>query len=180
MIRLIIGLMLAALAEAQPSACVPGSRDACVQQDFYTGSNLTSICYAPQNSPSNANKWSVALSNLTNISVATNVGTVNFTSTSYFWVGMRITVSGSATSALNGTYKVTAVSGSTATITTAGVSDGTYTDPVVTTTNPVLNQLVWGIQVLTYDGSNNFIGSYWAASLIAVNYGLACSDRAKY
>ncbi len=168
------------LAEGQPSACVTGSRDACVSLDFYTGANLTAICSAPQSSPSNANRWSVALANLTNISVTTNVGTVNLTGTAQWWVGMTITVTGSATSALNKSYKVTAVSGSTATITTSGVSDGTYTDPVITTTNPVLDQKVWGIQIFTYDGSNNLTGSYWASSGINVNFSLACSSRATF
>lgn len=181
--KILIILALLALGavcgSAQPTACVSGSRDACVSLDYYSGSNLVAICYAPQSSPSNANRWSSALSNLTNIVVATNVGTVNFPATAQWWVGMTITVSGSATTALNKSYKVTAVSGTTATITTSGVSDGTYTDPVIVTTNPVLNQAVWAIQIFTYSASG-ITGSYWASSGIAVNFGLLCSNYASY
>lgn len=178
---IVIGLLLfATSAWGQFNQCGGTNREACVALTFYTGSNLTAQCFAPQSSPSNANRWSVALSNLTNIVVATNVGTINFPATAQYWVGMQITVSGSATTALNKTYRVTAVSGTTATITTSGVGDATYTDMTISTNNPVLNQAVWAIQIFTYDGSNNFTGSYWANSSNAVNFGLACSARATY
>lgn len=154
--------------------------DVNVRQYFQDGSgNLIYVCIAPQDSPSNANQWSVALSNLTNIVVLTNVGTINFTSTSYLWVGQQITIAGSATTALNGTYKVTAVTGTTATIATSGVGNATYTDMAITTRNPVLNQAVWAIQALTYSGTT-LTGSYWALSRNTPNGLLACSNRANY
>lgn len=154
--------------------------DANVNLYFYSSGNLIYTCTAPQNSPSSGNRWSVALSNLTNISVSSNVGTVNLVANAQFWVGQTIAVTGSATSALNATYKITAVSGMTATITTSGVSDGTYTDPVITTNNPVLNQAVWAIKALAYNGTNQLISAYWANSAASPNLGLACSNRANY
>lgn len=147
---------------------------------FYDGSNnLIYICSSPQTKQI-ASTFSVAASTLTNISVATNVGTITFSSTSYLWKGAIVTVSGSATSALNATYKITAVSGSTATVTTSGVSDGTYNDStlVLATSSPLLNETLWTIQAYTYTGTT-LDGSYTASSSSGAT-ALACSNRASY
>ena len=120
---------------------------------------------------------------LTNIVVSSNVGTITFSSTSFLWVGARITVSGATVATgLNASYSVTGVTGSTATIATSGVANGTYTDAtlVVSTSAPLLNQAVWAIQVTQYSGSSP-IGQYWAGTpspLPPMN--LACSNRHNY
>lgn len=182
-------LLLTALAGAcfaqgavnQVSAPPP---DNYVQQLFYDGSNnLIYACRAVAYQPLTTFYKSSAT--LTNIVVTTNgvsSGVITFSSTSYLWVGAQITVAGSATAALNGTYKVTAVSGSTATITTVGVSDATYTDATLTvsTRAPLLNAAVWAIQALTYDGSNNLTGTYWTGTPSPTVPMLACSARASY
>lgn len=150
-----------------------------VTQEFYDISgNLIYICNAeafqnPITFPAGGT--------LTNVVVLTNVGTITFSSTSFLWVGARITLSGSATSALNGVYKITTVSGSTATIATAGVANATYTDASLTTNSPLLNLLQWSIQVFSYNGSNQLTGSYWAGTAsTAIPRGLACSARTSY
>lgn len=145
----------------------------------YTGSTLIYECRAQ--SRSTGGYWSVASSTVTNIVVLSNVGTITFSSTTYLWTGAVIVVSGSSTSALNGTYTVTGTSGSTATITTSGVSNATYTTGIVITTNaPLLNQPVWAIHEYKYSGSN-LQTNYWAGTPspnIAMN--LACSNAANY
>ena len=175
-------LILAALAFGQGSVNQisgppPDNR---VSQFFYSGTNLQYICSAA--ALQQPTTFTVAAKTLTNIVVSTNAGTITFGSTSYLWPGATITVSGSATAALNATYKVTAVSGSTASITTSGVGDATYADAalVITTSAPLLNKAVWAIQVLTYTTST-LTGSYWAGGPYApVPQGLACSSRAAY
>lgn len=120
---------------------------------------------------------------LTNIVVSSNVGTITFTSTSYLWVGAQITVTGATVAtALNATYKVTGVSGSTATITTAGVANATYTDAgmMVATNAPLLNNPVWAIQITQYT-SGSPSDQYWAGTPSPVPpMNLKCSSRASY
>jgi len=180
--RLISLLLVASLgyAQAPPVNQVNGfPGNSGVYQYFRSGSNVTYICYA---AAQQGTTTYVIGAGLTNVTVATNVGTINFAATAQLWVGQQITLAGFATSALNGAYKVTAVSGSTATITTAGVADATYNTAaaLLFTTGPVLNANVWSINALTYDGSNNLIGSYYAGAGIAPNSQLACSNRANY
>ena len=153
-----------------------------VQLFFYSGSNVVNIC----NAASSTNPTVFAVGGtpaLTSVVVATNVGTVNFGAAAQFWVGQQITIAGSTTSALNGAYKVTAVSGTTATITTSGVMDGTYNNGAMTltTVQPLLNALLWSIEVFTYSGSN-VTGIYWAGTPQAstVPQNLACSNRGNY
>jgi hypothetical protein len=150
-----------------------------VQQLQYSGSTLEAVCYGPALNP--LTTFYKSSSTLTNIAVSTGTATITFSSTSYLWQGAQITVAGSATTALNGSYRVTAVSGSTATFTTAAV-DGTYTDAglTVSTTAPLLNAKVWAIQILVYSGAN-LINTYWAGvpSVTPAN-GLICSNWASY
>jgi hypothetical protein len=144
------------------------------------GSTPQYICEAQAVQP--LTTFYVSSSTLTQIAVSSNVGTITFASTSYLWIGARITVAGSATTALNGTYSVTGVSGSTATIATSGVSNGTYNDSTLTvsTRAPLLNSLVWAIQVTQYSGANQ-IGQYWAGTPGPIPpMNLACSSRHNY
>jgi len=100
------------------------------QQLFYSGSNLQYVCDAPISVPATTVSRSAAT--LTNIVVAANVGTVTTATAHNLWVGARVAVSGSATSALNATYTVLTIPSSTTyTIATSGVSDATYTTGLV-------------------------------------------------
>lgn len=152
-----------------------------VLQAYYDGSgNLIYICKAQQFLQT-ASTVQRSDSSLTNIVVATNVGTVTTASAHNLWIGATVTVSGSTTAALNAIYKVQTVPSSTTyTITTSGVGDATYNSAAtaISTNNPLLSQSVWAIQVNVYNGSNQLTGSYWANS--KVSEALACSARATY
>ena len=143
--------------------------------------NVTAICMAPS-ATSTATVFAIGSTPaLTNIAVSSNVGTINFGATAQLWVGQRVTVAGSTTAALNGTYRINAVSGSTATITTVGVGDATYNNAALTvsTTAPLLNATLWAIQIFTYtDSSVN--ASYYAGGGIQITLGIACSNRTAY
>ena len=154
----------------------------CVQQLFYNSTpSLTYVCAANALQP--VSTFYRSSSTLTSIVVATNVGTINFSSTSYLWVGATVVVAGSTTSALNGTYQVSAVSGSTATIATSGVADATYNNAAMTvsTTSPLLNASVWAIQVLKYNATPSLTSVFWAGlPSTSVPHALKCSDRGNY
>lgn len=181
---LLAGLCLAALSFGQgivnQTAAPPP--DNYVQQFFYSGSNVIYECRAPALEPPVT--FYVSSSTLTSIAVASNVGTVTFPATTFYgWVGMTITVAGSATTALNKTYVVSAVTPTTATIATSGVSDGTYNDTTLTVSSrsPLLNSAVWAIHAFKYDGSSNLIGSFWEGTPgTALPQGLACTNRTNY
>lgn len=145
---------------------------------YYDGSsNLQYVCQAASHQATTTFRVPATL---TNIVVSSNTGTITFASTSYLWPGAWITISGSATSALNGTYKILTVSSATATITTSGVSDATYTDMSIATNSPLLNASVWALHVYTYTGTT-LLSDYWAGlpSLTVPNQ-IACSNRANY
>lgn len=153
-----------------------------VQLLFYSGANVTYICNAAQ--ATNSTTFAIGgTPSLTNIVVATNTATATFGATAQFWVGQQGTVAGSTTAALNGTYKVTGVSGSTITFTTSGVGDATYSNAAltITTSQPLLNASLWSIQAFTYTGSS-VTGIYWAGtpSGTTVPQNLKCSDRGNY
>lgn len=148
---------------------------------FYDGSNnLAYVCSAPGLQA--VSTFYRSSSTLTNIVVTSNVGVITFSSTSYLWVGARITVAGSTTAALNGTYPVTAVSGSTASIATSGVGDATYNNAAMTvyTSAPLLNSAIWAIKALTYT-STTLTGTRWLGTpAVVVPHTLLCSSRATY
>lgn len=148
---------------------------------YYDGSSrLIYACYAP--ALTSTTSYYRSSSTLTSIVVATNVGTVTLSATAQFWVGQQLTVSGSTTAALNGTYRVATVSGSTVTITTSGVTDATYNNAamVVSTSGPALNSQIWSIRALNYVTAG-VATTYWAGPpATAVPSNLRCSDRANY
>lgn len=147
---------------------------------FYSGSSVTAICYANALNP--ITTFYRSSNTLTNIVVASNVGTITLSSTAQFWVGQQVTVAGSTTAALNGTYRINTVSGSTATITTVAVGDATYNNAAMTlsTTGPMLNANVWSIQLFTYI-STNLTTSYFAGTpSVTTPQGIACSNRGNY
>ncbi len=177
-------LLWAGLASAQ---CIPGSQNQqntaqnCVAQFWYDGAtNLQYMCSANALQP--ITTFYKSSSTLTSIVVSSNTGTINFATTSYLWPGALVTVAGSTTAALNGTYRVLTVSTTTATITTSGVGDATYSNAALTvsTLAPLINAPVWAIQVFTYTGTT-LLSSYWAGNPSStVPHGLRCSDRANY
>lgn len=153
-----------------------------VLQPFYDASgNLTYACYAKQKKPTPTFVMR-SDSSLTSIAVATNVATVTTASAHNLYVGARIVVSGATVvPALNATYTIATVPSSTTyTFTTSGVADATYNESTlqIGTYYPLLNETLWAIQVLKYDGSSNLITKIWAGQVI--NYTLACSDRTNY
>ncbi len=180
-----IGMLLCACLYGQGSAVnqTQGpAPSAWVTLLYYNGSNqITYVCAAPASAPTTVYAIG-ATPGLTSIVVATNVGTINLPATAQWWVGQKITVAGSTTSALNGSYILSAVSGTTGTIATSGVADATYNNATMTisTTGPTLDALRWSIQVLTY-ASGNLATTYWANSVsTGVNNQLACSSRTSY
>jgi hypothetical protein len=180
--RLLLFFALAAGAFAQGQAVnqVGGpTPDSWVANMTYSGSNLSYVCWARALQP--VTTFYESSSTLTNIVVSTGTATITFSSTSYLWIGAQITVAGSTTTALNGTYKVTGVASSTATFTTAA-GDATYNNAALTvsTTAPLLNAAVWSIQELVYS-SSNVVGVYWAGTpSIVPSQGLACSNGGNY
>lgn len=127
----------------------------------YSGTNNTYIGYA--SAKQTAFSWTRAATTLTNIVVATNVGTATTSTAHGLAIGNPVVVTGSATTALNATYRIATVpSTTTFTITTSGVADATYTTGlVVTTTAPRSTAAIWAITCMTYDGSNNLTSKLW-------------------
>lgn len=169
------------LGQCIPGAISPNNTQInCVLQAFVDGSsNVTDLCYANALQP--VTTFYKSSSTLTSIQVTSNVATITFSSTSFLWPGATVVVAGSTTAALNGSWKITTVSTTTATfaVTTANVtvSNAALT---VSTQSPLLNATVWAIQKLTYSGTI-LTGTYWAGGLSSVvPHGLACSARANY
>jgi hypothetical protein len=160
-----------------------------VQQFFYDGNNnVQYVCSAPQFAATTSR--TVAATTLTNIVVATNVGTVTTSTPHGLYVGALVQVLGSATTALNGTYVIKTVpSTTTYTIVTAGVGDATYTDAglVVSTSNPRLTDAVWSLQIFVNAGPSNAVSAaYFANNTVGLNQNsptprnIICANRAQY
>lgn len=86
-------------------------------------------------------------------------------------VGYKITISGATVdSDLNGTYFVQTIpSTTTFTITTASVTDDTYTESTLkyTTTGPLTTDAVWSIRRYLYNSSSQLVGTMWAVNCSA-------------
>lgn len=138
---------------------------------FLDGSNNPQyICKAYSSQPEKY-VWAVTpLSNqgtLTSIVVATNGGTVTVTSNHGLAAGNLVVVSGSTTAALNKAYMIQTVgSATTFTITTSGVSDGTYNTAnlAIGTNAPRTAAPVWSIERWSYT-SNVPTSDQWAAAV---------------
>jgi hypothetical protein len=142
----------------------------------YDGSgNVNYACYARPDQPTTT--WSVGSSTLTNIVVVSTTGTVNFPSNHGLQPGNSLVVSGSATTALNGTYQIVTVpSASSLTITVAGVGAATYTDASVASDAPRSTKPIWSIEHFVY-ASNNAVNIQWAGGA-AGNYTNICDNKA--
>ena len=149
---------------------------------YYDASNnLTYICFAPLSAIVSA-VVSRAASTLTNVVVLTNVGTVNTVSAHGLTVGSKVVLSGWTVDAqLNGTYEVVTVPTTLSfTITTASVSDATYTDATGMVTGTAIYDIdeVWAIQRFWYDTGNKLVKSGWAEGITTPT--LIASNRALY
>jgi hypothetical protein len=153
---------------------------------FYdVSNNLQYSCKALQIQPQTT-VFSIAAATLTNISVASTVATATTASAHKLYVGARLVVTGSATSAVNGTYSVTSV-GTTTLVFTTTAADGTYTDAAlkIATQQPQTSAAVWAIEIFT-NPSNLLSSYYWALPNGAPAPGSAppmnakCDDRSKY
>lgn len=191
--KLILALALMALTcvaqkSGTPVQVVNYPHDSPTQLLFYDGSsNLIYVCYAAptqnyaaytgSNQLTNY-QWTFAGSTLTSIVVSSNVGTVTASTNHGLQIGNKVIVSGSVTTALNGTYYIQTVpSATTFTITTSGVANATYTTGLVVATNAPLSSLpLWAIQKLTYTGSNLATLQWSNGSAAAMNQ--ICDNRA--
>lgn len=149
---------------------------------FYDGSsNLLYRCRAFQVQPVLAiyavgGSTPASLPTLTNIAVSGGTATITMAGNIGLYAGAQITVTGSATALLNGTYRLLTDSTTTATFTTSA-ANGTYTDATVATAQPVTSLPYWAINVYIYT-SSNLVTSYWANATTAPS--LACDARASY
>ncbi len=153
----------------------------------YSGSDLTHICATTPNGPwANGSvpasfSWTRAANTLTNIIVATNVGTATTSIAHGLRVGNPAVVAGATVDLqLNASYVIATVpSATTFTFTTASVSDATYTDAgmSLTSTAPRSNTAIWQIQKLTYV-SNDLVAAAWAQGTSAFSF--ACDSASTY
>jgi len=153
---------------------------------FYSGSNLQYVCYAKSLSPNS----------FFTIASATAASPAVFTFTAHgFYVANaittpRVTVTGATGSwvSLNTDWLLTPVSANTFTLanpvtgtnlnsTGFGALTGTV---VLNTTAPRTSQNYWSILKLTYDGSSNLTGKFWAFGDAGTRgvFANKCDDRA--
>ena len=171
--RILFALLLVSVpvvAQQQATVAIskgPASEPTTTLTFYDASSNPQYICKA--RSRQNAFTWAVtptgSQGTLTSIAVATNVGTVTTVGNHGLAIGYLVTVAGSTTSALNGTYIIQTVpSATTFTITTSGVSDGTYNTAALnlTTTAPRSSSNQWSIEKFTYNVGNNPTADQWA------------------
>ena len=131
----------------------------------YTGSNLTSICYAPSTDAAGTGRF---VRQVVAIASATNANPVVFTVTAGHGMNLStlpsITISGATSgwTGVNGTFVATPLSTTTFSIpvnsTTFGALSGTL---VFHTSAPLLNQYVWAVQQYAYNVSNAVISVSW-------------------
>lgn len=147
--------------------------------DFFDSSgNQIYECQAYSQQPPNQNQqFSIAGSTLTNIVVSTNVATATTASNHGLQVGNQVVVTGSATSAVNGTFIIATVPSVTTFTYADTVADGTYTDTnlLLATTAPRTSVAVWSIFKQTFSGSNRTL-KQWAVGSSA--YRAICDNRA--
>lgn len=159
-LRALLLLLLSLPLWAQPGNLVDvyqGPTQVPVTQLLYrdgTG-NTEYICFAHSNQA--LYSWILAAKSLTSIAVATNVGTVTTAADHGLSPGNLVTVTGATTDTdLNGSYYVQTVpTSATFTITTASVTDDTYTDATlsISTNAPRATASIWSITKFSYTGT---------------------------
>lgn len=161
-------------------------------QFFYDGAsppNLIYVCettpigpWGPNGSTPSTFSWTRAAATLTSIVVSSNVGTVTTSTAHGLQVGNPFVVTGSTTSALNGTYYIVTVPTTTTfTIATSMVNDGTYNNAAMvgTTSAPRSTVAIWSIKRLIYNAGNSLIAIQYADGNSG-SYTHICDSRATY
>lgn len=131
-----------------------GKEKAKTSLPFYNGSNyIEYLCEADGYQPTY--KYQIALGNLTNLVDSANTGTVTAANHGLA-VGNLVAITGNATDTdLNTSYYVqTVADANTFTVTTANVTDATYTDAamVMATNAPRNTASIWVIKKYSYTG----------------------------
>ena len=179
----ILCLLGVSYASAQQSVAITKqpSSPAVTTLTYYTvAGNPQYLCRAFSLQP--LYTWAVTPSlgqgTLTSIVVSSNAGTVTTVANHGLQVNDVVSVTASGTAALNGLYVIQTVpSTTTFTITTSGVSNGTFNTSgmLMTTTAPRSNANIWSIEQFTYGttggATGNPIADQWAVSLSSPNNG---------
>lgn len=186
----LVALILAVTAYGQTVAISRGTPDVAVTSlYYYSGTNLTYICKTPPQHNPQSYGWAITPAayqgTLTSIAVSSNTGTVTTVGAHGLTAGNLVTVSGSTTTALNGTYVIQTVGSTTTfTITTSGVGNATYSTAalVLSSTAPRTTDARWNIERFTYDGSNNLIADQSSTNgsggIASTAYNQVCDNRA--
>jgi len=144
--------------------------------EYDAASNPVYICRALANQPTT--QFSVQYGNLNTIQVSGTTATINFTTPHGFQLGYKLVISGSATTTLNGIYRVVAADPAATylTVTVAGVPPGSYNDATVATDTALLTRPVWAINLLNWVGGNNVSAPWTNGS--RESYNQICANRA--
>lgn len=122
--------------------------------NFYDGNgNLIYVCKSPSGERV-PYVFSVAAGNLTNIVVSGGMATVTTPANHGLQVGNLVTVSGSATSALNGAVIIVTVPSATTFTFATAAAPATYTDASASTIAPRSSAAMWSIAKQTFNGTN--------------------------
>lgn len=118
---------------------------------FRDGSNnVEYVCTAQRNQA--AFSWTTAASTLTSIVDSSNTSTVTTSTAHGLRPGNKVTITGASDADLNGTYYIQTVGSTTTfTITTASVTDATYSSGLTLSTRaPRGTAAIWTIQKFIY------------------------------
>lgn len=178
--RFVFAILIACLALGQEGTPVNQSISAPLTAYsnlyFYSGTDLVYACRAKSIQPTAT--FARSDSTLTNIIDAANTSTVTTASAHGLAINDKVVVSGATVDTdLNGTYLVQTVGSTTTfTITTASVSDATYTEATLkfTTTAPRDTAAIWSMQKYTYV-ANALTAAQWANGTSAPNQ--ICANR---
>lgn len=194
-VRTLLAFALCACAYSQPTTVAISKEPANQAVTTFTyldaSSNPQYICKALSSQPTYV--WAVTATastqgSLTSIVVSSNTGTVTVGAHGFDnprSVGSVVWVSGSTTSALNGAYIIQSVtSGTVFTITTSGVSDGTYNNAALTLSSnaPQTTLARWSVERFTYS-SSVATADQWASNIATGQGGSTaksyiCANRA--
>jgi hypothetical protein len=144
--------------------------------EYDTSGNPVYICRAVANQPTT--QFSVQFGTLSSVQVSGTIATINFTSAHGFQTGYKIVLSGSATTTLNGIYRVVSSDPASTylTINVNAVPPGGYTDLIVATDTALLTKPIWAINLLNWVGGNNISAPWTNGS--RESYNSICANRA--
>lgn len=153
---------------------------------FYSGSNLTYVCYAK--SLSSRTTLTIASSTNANPAVLTSTGHGFFTTSASARPQVSISGGTGNWTVINTDWLLTSVDADTFTL--ANPTTGTNLDStslgalagtvVLETTAPRTTQKYWSIRRLLYDGSNNLVATQWSFGDAGTKgiFASRCSNRA--